>query len=86
MVDWEVKYEHGILQFFGKQIIVDGFRYTKDVKLLSSEERLKVAAELANMKTEWLIDKLEAFKELPSCLELTILELKKRGIIASLKK
>lgn len=49
------------------------------VILLSPENRVIVAEEMAGMKTEWLIGRLESFKNLPSCLELAVLELEKRG-------
>jgi len=49
------------------------------VILLSPENRVIVAEEIAGMKTEWLIGRLESFKHLPSCLELVTVELEKRG-------
>ena len=49
------------------------------VKLLSAEERIKVAADLASLSTENLLVKAVSFSELPTCLELVNLELEKRG-------
>lgn len=54
------------------------YKKLKGVRLLTEEEKVKVAAELSLLSTENLLTKLESFQELPTCFYLVKKELEKR--------
>lgn len=55
------------------------------VSLLSPEERVRVAEMMALMSTDWLINRLDSYSYMPTCHELLINELVKRGLRSSVE-
>jgi hypothetical protein len=49
-----------------------------DIKLLSSDERGAVCTEIKALTNEELVDSVHRYKDMPSCLKLTLNEIKRR--------